>query len=145
MRRVFFDTNILASLSEIDVELIEPFLVFVQKDNPDLRKILISDLVFLETYSFLNNRFTPEKASSFCNWLKQSSLFEIVNYDQSNLIKALSLAQKFSFPEKKKGISLVDAFLLLEAEAYDTVIYTTDEIMTLWTNKHKKSSAVLFR
>lgn len=145
MKKVFFDTNIFVSLSEVGVDLIEPFLVFVRKDNPDLRKVLVSDLVLLETYSFLNNRVGPGRAITYCDWIKQDELFEIVNFNQSNLTKALSLAQKFSFPEKKKGISLVDSFLLLEAEEYKTVIYTTDELMTLWINKHNLPSAIFFK
>jgi predicted nucleic acid-binding protein len=145
MKKVFFDTNIFISLSEIGIDLIDPFLVFVKKDNPDLRKVLVSDLVLLETYSFLNNRISPDRAFMYCNWIMQNELFEIVNYKQSNLTKAISLAQKYSFPEKKKGISLVDAFLLLEAEENKTVIYTTDELMTLWINNYNLPSAVLFK
>jgi predicted nucleic acid-binding protein len=145
MKKVFFDTNIFVSLLEFGINLLDPFLVFVRKDNPDLIKVLVSDLVLLETYSFLNNRVSPDRAISYCNWIKNDEFFEIVNYKQSNLSKALELARKFSFPEKKKGISLVDAFLLLEAEEYKTVIYTSDELMTLWINKHNSPSAILFK
>jgi predicted nucleic acid-binding protein len=145
MKKVFFDTNIFVSLSEMGTDLIEPFLVFVKKDNPDLRKVLVSDLVLLETYSFLNNRISPDRAFGYCDWIRQNNLFEIVNYNQSNLTRAYSVVQKFTFPEKKKGISLVDAFLLLEAEDHKTVIYTTDELMTLWKNKYNSPSAILFK
>jgi predicted nucleic acid-binding protein len=62
MKKVFFDTNVFVNFSEIEEDLIEPFLVFVKKDNPDLRKVLVSDLVLLETYSYLNNRISPDKA-----------------------------------------------------------------------------------
>jgi hypothetical protein len=61
------------------------------------------------------------------------------------LVTAFALAKKFSYPERNKGISLVDALLLLEAEDNNTFIYTSDELMTRWINKHNQPSAILFK
>jgi predicted nucleic acid-binding protein len=145
MKKVFFDSNVFINILEYGINLLDPFLVMVRKDNPDLKKVLVSDLVLLETYSFLNNKLGFDRAISFSEWIRNDEFFEIVNYNPSNLTKALELAQKYTNPVTKKAISLVDAFLLLEAEEYNTVIYTSDVLMTIWINKHKRPSAILFK
>ncbi len=146
MKKIFLDTNVLLELANIHKpDFRKNFSDLVKSVAPGTKEYWISDLVFNETHAGLT-KVGIYQAHQFLTKLilgdgKKFSPCQISYHKQSNHSAAFELTVNPSYIEAKKGLSMVDALLLLQMNDEDGLIFTKDQRMSYYSNSLGKTVA----
>jgi predicted nucleic acid-binding protein len=144
MLKIFLDTNILVNLSMKGGEKYkESIFGLITSEFPRTRNLWISDLVFNETHAFLTNKTSIDQSNAFMSKLLEVSLdipFQFLRsfHNQQNYAKAFQLAGNKNYIDENKGLSMVDALLLLQMSDENGVIYSSDKRMSFYCNEESR-------
>jgi predicted nucleic acid-binding protein len=145
-QKLFLDTNILLDLADKknpDFNL--KFFKMVKSKFSDTNQFWISDLVFNETHANLTNKGV-EGAYTYMNSIITGQkgkvpFCKISNHNQSNREEAFELTRMQYCIVEKKGLSMVDALLLLQMNDEDGLIFTKDKRMSYYSNTKRATVA----
>lgn len=150
MKNIFLDTNILVRLAITNnISFQELLYNHILSEFPNFSSFYISDLVFNETHAFLTNKIDITKANHFLISLFSQSIdlpfdFKLIYHNQSNHNKAIKIATDMNYIHRGKGLSMVDALLLIQMSDENGIIYTSDLRMSYYHNEQNLQVAHWF-
>jgi predicted nucleic acid-binding protein len=140
MYKIFIDTNVLVNFALTkDKNYKKSIFEMISSEFPRFSQVWISDLVFNETHAFLTSKANIDQSNTFMSELFSQSKdipFTFIScfHNQHNRNQALNLVRDRSYIDESKGLSMVDALLLLQMSDDNGVIYSSDKRMSFYAN-----------